>query len=216
MNSTSYTGKIENLATLNIKNIQVEALKNDQVKVIDKRVEAQMDAAKVRYVASTTTSGNFTTNGTATLTASVNMNAAGVKSVVDYMMGTMLVPPMEGGDDYMAICTVTAFRGIHDSLESIWQYTKYPVNGEVGKYYNVRFVRDTNSMDNAIGTSNITGEAYFFGKDAVMEAVALPEELRFEIKDLGRDKRIGWIAILGFELIWQGDPDNRVVKWDSA
>lgn len=207
---------METLSALNVKNIQVEALKNDQVKAIDKRVEAQMDACKIRYVSSTDTSGNFTTDGTATLTASGNLNQYHVKQIVDYMMGTMLVPPLEGGDDYMAICTVSAYRGIHDSLDDVWQYTRYPVNGEVGKWYNTRFVRDTNSMDNSIGASNVTGEAYFFGKDAVLEAVAMAEELRFEVKDMGRDKRIGWIAMLGFKIIWSADPDNRIVKWTSA
>lgn len=209
-----WTGKLEVLSQEGVRNLVVKALKNDQVKVLDSAVEAQMDACKLRYVSSTTTSGNWTTNGTATQTATTNMNAYHWKTMVDYLLAAN-VPPADG-ENYMAILTVTAARGIHDDLEDVWKYTKYPVNGEIGSYYKCRAVRETNSMDNAIGASNITGEGYFFGDDAVMEAVALPEEIRYEEEDFGRSKRLAWYAILGFQIIWSGDPDNRIAKWDSA
>lgn len=71
-------------------------------------------------------------------------------------------------------------------------------------------------MNNAIGNSSITGEAYFFGDDAVLEAVAVPEEMRADPPtDAGRCNNLYWYAILGFKIIWQGDPDERIVKWDS-
>lgn len=209
-----YTGKLETVSQEGVRNLVVKALKNDQVKVLDYAVEAQMDACGYRYVSSTTTSGNFTSDGTATATATTNLNAYHWKTMVDKLLA-LNAPPTDG-ENYMAICTITAARGIHDSLEDVWKYTKYPVNGEIGSYYKCRCVRETNAMDNAIGASNITGEAYFFGDDAVMEAVALPEEIRYEEDDFGRSKKLAWYAMLGFKIIWEGDPDYRIIKWDSA
>jgi hypothetical protein len=215
MNSAAYTGKLGALSAFGVKDATVQALKNDWVKVLDSAVEAKMNETKIRYVASTGSTYNIYTNGTATQTASVGLDKYHVRMIVDYMLGTLLVPPISG-EDYMSILSVSAYSGLYGSLEAVWQYTKYPTNGEVGKWYNCRFVRETNAMDNAIGVSNITGEGYFFGADAVLEAVAQPEELRYDSKDGGRDQRVYWNALLGFDLIWQQDPDVRVVKWDSA
>jgi N4-gp56 family major capsid protein len=214
-NAASYTGKLEALAAMGVRQPTIKALKNDMVKVIDSAVCSQMTACKIRYVASTGSTGNFTTNGTATQTASGNLNAFHTKQMVDYLLA--LNAPAADGENYMGICTVKAARGIYDDLTPLWQYTKYPVNGEIGNFYKVRFVRDTYSMNNGIGTSGTAaGEAYFFGEDAVLEAVTLPEEIRYEEKDFGRSQRVAWYAILGFKIIWEGDPDNRIIKFDSA
>lgn len=71
-------------------------------------------------------------------------------------------------------------------------------------------------MSNAIGNSSVGGEAYFFGDDAVLEAVAVPEEMRADPPtDGGRCNNLYWYAILGFKIIWAGDPDERIVKVDS-
>ncbi len=211
-----FTGKLEALSASGVKNISIKALKNDQVKVIDIAVEAQMDACMHRYVASSATAANWTSDGTATLTASTNLNAFHVKEIIDQLL-VLNAPPMDG-ESYMCIATVKAARGLHDDLEDVWKYTKYPINGEIGSYYRCRFVRDNSTtMDNSIGTSATAGgEAYFFGDDAVMEGVAIPEEIRYEETDMGRSKNVAWYAILGFKIIWVGDPDYRIVKFCSA
>lgn len=72
-------------------------------------------------------------------------------------------------------------------------------------------------MDNSIGSSNVTGEAYFFGDEAVAEGIALPEEIRTETpKDFGRSNAFAWYALLGFKILWSADPDNRIIKFTSA
>jgi hypothetical protein len=71
-------------------------------------------------------------------------------------------------------------------------------------------------MSNAIGNSSVAGEAYFFGDDAVLEAVAIPEEMRADPpSDAGRSNNLYWYALLGFKIIWRLDPDARIVKYDS-
>jgi len=212
--SVPYTGKLEALSESGIKNLTVKALKNDQVKVLDAAVEKQMDACSYRYVSSTASTANWTSNGTATLTASKNLNAWHAKEIVDKLL-ELNAPPVDG-ENYMCIATIRAARGLYDDLQDVWKYTKYPVNGEIGSYYRCRYVRDTYAMDNTIGVSDVAGEAYFFGDDAVMEAIATPEEIRYEESDFGRSKRLAWYAILGFQIIWVGDPDYRIIKFDSA
>jgi N4-gp56 family major capsid protein len=215
-NGASVTGKLMALAEIDAKTPVIKALKNDAAKTIEAAVEAQMDACKIRYVASTASTSNIYTNGTAIQTASVGLTKFHLKSIVDYMMGTMYAPPADG-EFYFGILTVQAARDLHDSLEAVWMYTQYPVNGELGKYYKARLVRDTYSMDGSIGVSSVTGEGYFFGDEAVAEGVAIPMEIRTETPtDFGRSNKFAWYAICGWKIMWSGDPDNRVVKWDSA
>ena len=58
--------------------------------------------------------------------------------------------------------------------------------------------------------------AFFFGADTVMEAVAVPEEIRAKIPtDFGRDNAIGWYYIGGFSLIRQDIANGTVFKWGS-
>ena len=213
--SVPFTGKLESVSAIGIKNITVKALKNDQVKVLDYAVRTQMAACMHKYVASSATASNWTSNGTATLTASTNLNAYHTKEIIDKLL-ILNAPPVDG-ENYMCIASVKAARGLYDDLQSVWQYTKYPVNGEVGSYYRMRLVRDTFSVLNGIGTSGTAaGEAFFFGDDSVQEGVALPEEIRFEESDFGRSKRLAWYAILGFKIIWVLDPDARIVHFTSA
>jgi len=215
-NSIPVTGKLLALADIDMKTPVIKALKNDAAKVMETAVEAEMNKCKIRYVGSTASTGNFTTNGTATESCSVVLDAYHLRTIIDYLMGTLYAPPADG-EFYFGILTVAAARSLYESLEGVWQYTQYPVNGEMGKNYKCRLVRDAYAMDNSIGVSNVSGEAYFFGDEAVAEGVAIPIEIRTEpIKDFGRSNAFAWYAIEGFELIWVGDPDNRICKWDSA
>lgn len=219
-NSIPYTGKVKALSEIKLTPRFKTALRNDQVKVLDKAVETQMDSCGYRYVPGTADGvGAFTTNGTATNTATTNMGKLHLENCADKLeeLNAPYVSETKDGDYYMSIMSIKAHRGIHDSLEAVWKYTKYAANGEVGRYYNVRVVKENNAMDNAIGASDIAGEAYFFGEDAVMEAVALPEEIRMKVPtDYGRSLGIAWYALLGFMIIWVGDPDYRIIKFDSA
>lgn len=213
--SVPFTGKLEALSASGVKNLTVKALKNDQVKVLDYAVKTQMAACKHKYVASSASASNWTSNGTATLTASTNLNAFHIKEMVDRLL-ILNAPPVDG-ENYMCIASVKAARGLYDDLQAVWQYTKYPVNGEVGSYYRMRLVRDTFSVSNGIGISGTAaGEAFVFGDDSVMEGIALPEEIRYEESDFGRSKRLAWYALLGFKIVWSLDPDARIVHFTSA
>jgi hypothetical protein len=188
------------------------------VKVTDSAVYAQFGSCKIKYVGSTTATQNIYTNGTCTLTASTSLIAYHVKNIVDYLRQTLKAPPYDDDGNYVCVGSTTAIRQIYDALESLNAYTSPmgKLNGEVGRYYDCRFVRDTGCSDSTIGSSNVTGEAFFLGAETVMEAVAVPEEVIAKVPtDYGRSKGIAWYFIGGWKLMWAGDPDNRIVHWSS-
>ena len=101
-------------------------------------------------------------------------------------------------------------RGVYDFLEQKMQYVT-PVseyNNERGRYYGCRMTEDMNVLSNALGGATY-GEGLVFGDEAVIEAIAKAEEIRADIpKDLGRDQKVGWYAILGFAKMWDLAADD--------
>jgi hypothetical protein len=82
----------------------------------------------------------------------------------------------------------------------------------------LRFVEETNFLGNADGSNGLYGEAVFFGKDAVREGIAIPEEIRIAIPtDFGRDQGAAWYALLGFQQVWDfsADSETRIIVVDS-
>ena len=165
----------------------MQALKNDAKKTYDRAAWTQFDRAMLRYVGTTTATGNFYTNGTTTGTNTSALNTTHLKLIVDYMKERNISPYV--ADDYMAIAWPSTYRSIKNTLETIHQYTetglKMIFNGEIGRYENVRFVEQTN-IAKGVGTTGLTGTAwtggsdwaYFFGEDTVVEGIAIPEEIR--------------------------------------
>ena len=217
-NAIPWTRKYEDLAQANDRKGPVTRLKNDMAKVIDTDCEAQFDACKIRYVGTATDGGATTTDGSATATATSALNKYHVKQIVDYMYQTMLAEPY-AGDDYMAICSTNAKRGVYDDVEDVIKYTKYPASGEFGRYYGCRFTKTNHALSNTVGSSSAYGEAYFFGGNEapILEGVAVtPEVIPKELTDFGRSKGLAWYMIAGYKIFWEGDPDNNIVKYDSA
>lgn len=214
-NGHGYTGKLEALSQFDESQKINRIIKNDMVEVMDTTVEAEFASTKIIYVGSSASAYNVYTDATPTQTCSVSFDDFHAKNMVDYLYSTMKAAKFSGGF-YHGILSTQAARGLHDKLQAIWQYTKYPVNGEIGSYYQTRFSRSNHAISNAQGTSSAWGEAYIFGADTVMEAIVIPEEIRYEVKDVGRDKMIAWYAILGFKIFWAGDPDNSIVKYGGA
>jgi hypothetical protein len=145
--------------------------------------------------------------------------------------------PAYQGDDYYALAWPTTYRTIKNQLESIHTYTetgfKMIMNGEIGRYENMRYVEQTNIPKGGAADSTTynmfsrTADAwnggnsdwiYFFGADTVAEAIAVPEEMRGKIPtDYGRSKGVAWYYLGGFGIVHPvADVANaRVIKWDS-
>jgi N4-gp56 family major capsid protein len=234
-NSVPYSGKLEDLGKFSVKDTVMKALKNDATKVMDAAAHQQFNRTLLRVVGTSSTTISLSTNGTATGTNSQAFNTNHVKLIVDTMKERNI--PAYSGDDYYALAWPTTYRTVKNSLETLHQYTEKGLtmimNGEIGRYENVRFVEQTNVPKGGAADSTTfnafanTADAwnggfsdwiFFFGEDTVAEGIATPEEIRAKIPtDYGRSKGVAWYSLNGFGLVHAADATQaRVLKWDSA
>ena len=232
-NAVPYTGMLDNLSKHPVQEIINKVLKNDAKKALDTQAWLQFDTTLLRVVAfgaattgTDTSAVTLTTNGTATLTNSVNLHKNHIKSIVDTMKERN-IPPY-AGDEYMAIAWPTTWRPVKNDLEAVYQYRdegfQMIYNGEIGKYEGVRFIEQTNIGHGRYSagvftawTNSLSDWAYFFGEDTVAEAIVVPEEMRGQIPgDFGRSKGIAWYYLGGFALTQTQAKQTRIIKWDSA
>lgn len=204
-NAIPFTGKLEELSQFDVENIFLRTLRDDAAKTLDRAVADVFRATKV--VATPVTTGTvFSSNGNPGGTANKHVDAAFVKDVVDEMKATYLIPPYDG-ENYIAIVSVKFARRLRDSSDWV-DAAKYGdperlFAGEVGRYNQVRFIEETNVLSQTLGTTSYNGEAIFFGDDPVVEAVAVPLEIRAKIPtDYGRDKGLAWYYMGGWSLTW--------------
>lgn len=232
-NSVPYSGKLDNLSKFPVMELIQKVLKNDAVKTFDRQAWNQFNQTLLRAIpvgGTDTAAITLYTNGTVTGTNSIAYNNGHAKSIVDTMKERNI--PAYLGDDYYALAWPTTLRSFKNNLETIHQYSdtgfKLIMNGEIGRYENVRYVEQTN-IAKGTGTDGITQTAwtngksdwiFFFGNDTVAEAITVPEEIRGKIPtDYGRSKGVAWYYLGGFGIVHASTsaPGNaRIVKWDSA
>jgi N4-gp56 family major capsid protein len=237
-NSIPYTGKLDDLSEIPVKEIINKTLKNDAIKAFDIAAHAEFNRTLLRVVPTSGTATDsllLTTNGTAGATNSLALGLNQVKLISDLMKERNI--PFYSGDDYMSISHPSTLRPFKNDLEAVHKYTpagfQRIISSEIGRAENCRFVEQTNipkggaadsttwnpnTKTSDAWNSGLSSWAFFFGDDAVAEGVAVPEEIRGKIPtDFGRSKGIAWYAEEGFALVHFVDPANeRVIKWDSA
>lgn len=204
-NGVNYTQKIDTLSEFNMRDQFQMGLVEDQRDTIDREVGSKYISAEFKGVCSASSTLTITTNGTATASATANPTDDNIRSAVTFLKRKH-VPLI--GNHYISILSPVAHAGLYDTLQSIAQYAdpQFRFNSETGRYYGVRFVEENNMLSNTVNSSY--GEGVIFGAESVCEAVALPEELRFEETDMGRSKKLAWYAILGFKKIWSQSNDD--------
>ena len=237
--SVAYTGALEAMAMVSVRQPIMKVLKYDAMCDIDCLVHQQFNRTALRAAATASADNvTLTTNSTATITNSVPMSKNNTRSIVDNMKERNI--PFYSESSYFAIARPVGLRGLKNDLESIQQYTETGLemimNGEIGRYEDTRFVEqtviprggaaDSTTFDPFTDTSDAWNVAasgdwvFFFGADTVCEAVHTEEEIRAKIPDdFGRSKGIAWYALLGYGLT-HNDSGNlaqsRVVKFDSG
>lgn len=222
--SVPFTSLSDELSEFNVQNAIQAALKNQLKVVMDGAAAAPFKTAKVKVEQTGPASLNFDTAGTATQTATFNLNEYAISQIRDYMYSTLAIPPYEG-DDFMCLASTNACRGLKQdpSWENWHKYTdpqaKY--NGEIGRLENVRFVEvpNTSAMAKNAGASTTTGEAVFFGMDPAVMAVVQDPELRAAVpQDFGRQKSVAWYGIMEFGIVWDtaNQGEARIVHYTSA
>jgi N4-gp56 family major capsid protein len=221
-NSVPYTGVLDDLSEIPVREIVQKVMKNDAKKAFDIAAAAAFNQTLLRVAPTAgtdTASIVLTTNGTATATNNVAFNSKHAKAVVDLMKERNINPYVD--DDYMALAWPTTLRTLKNDLESVHQYTQAGfqmiMNGEIGRYENTRYTEQTNVAKGTNWGQGKSGWIYFFGEDAVSEGIANPEEVRGKIPgDYGRSKGVAWYYLGGFAKNRLTAADERIVKWDSA
>jgi N4-gp56 family major capsid protein len=233
-NAVPYSGKLEDLSQFSVKDTVMKVLRNDATKVMDAAAHQQFNLTPLRYGAATSTTGALSTAGTCTTTNSQAFGTAHAKLITDIMKERNI--PAYSGDDYMALAWPSTYRTIKNSLETLHQYTETGLtmimNGEIGRYENIRFIEQTNIPRGGAADSTTfnaftnTSDAwnggfsdwiFFLGEETVAEAIAVPMEIRAKIPtDFGRSKGVAWYTLNGFGLVQTAQDQARIVKWDSA
>jgi len=225
-NSVPFTGKAKVLSKWDVEDIIRKLLARDAANTIDSVCEMEFDQTLCRYVGVTAIHGHWFRNGWPGIQNGHGLHGYHVKEIIDDMR-TRDVPTYDS-NDYVCLGTTFALRHLKDELEPYNYYTqdgrKPILNGEVGRYYGCRFVETNHGMSAANFTKGLSSEAYFFGSDTVMEAIAVPEEVRVkETTDYRRRQGLAWYMIAGWKLQWgdrrEANADwhqSRIVKWDSG
>lgn len=225
-NGIDLTGKLIVLSQLSPEEGISIALRNDAAKTLDSAASVEFKAAEYKAVQSASGNVVFTTNGTATATASADLSLVNIRAMVDFFRKRNV--PFVDGNNYVLISSVqnysalfadTATGGFVDVSKYTDTLAGNLFRGEVGKVYMTRIVEETNVLSNILGAGADQGEGILFGDDAVKEVVAVPEELREKVPtDFGRSQGLAWYALLGFKRIWSFsvDAEEHIMHITSA
>lgn len=215
-NSVPFTKKLDDLSEHPVTEIINKVLKNDARKALDAAANAQFELTPLRVVGDNATTISVTTNGTpsgAPVGEFLNVHA---KLIADEMAEREI--PTYDDNNYVAIARPTTLRAFKNNLEAIHKYVTEGwhviMNGEKGRYEGIRFCEQTNIASE--GWTKSDG-IFFFGGDTVVEAFAVPEEIRGKIPDdYGRSKGVAWYAELGYGIVHTDATQARILKWDST
>ncbi|MHC4616412.1 MAG: major capsid protein [Planctomycetota bacterium] len=231
-NSIPFTFKVTALSKFDVEQIVKKGLRDDMVKCLDGSVERKFNETLLRYVGTATGGYVLTTNGTATASNTSVLNTYHIRKMVLELKKRNVPGYGSLNGDYVCVASHEAMENMFAALQDINQYVesghKKILNGEVGRYFGVRFVEDgyasrfTYSASGRTSTAKSWGQnqsldAYLFGAETVKEAVSCPEEIRAkEVTDYGRSHGIAWYFLGGWAIMWDTAANSRIIKWDSA
>lgn len=222
-----YTSLSDDLGKYDMNSMVQKELMKQMKLVMDGAAATAFKAAKVCAIPTGISYADvtFDTDGTPSTQALVNLTVGHVERIRDYMYATLNVPGYGGGDEYIAIVSNKAARGIKSDAD--WQdWHKYTdpeakFKGEIGKLEGIRFIEQNNTgaLSNGVGSGSILGEGIFFGDDAVAMVVAVDPELRAGIPgDFGRQKAVAWYGVMQFGEVFNtaNAGEARIVRLTSS
>lgn len=211
----------ENLTHYDMRNKFQQMLRSQMTLTIDKM---HADANRTSpIVAVPTTASNLTIEtAPATFAANSNLTIAHLRVIKDRLTQNQIAPPFRNGL-HIGILTTRAARGIKNDPEyKDWLApTENAIAGEA-RLRNVEgfalFVTNHQAaMDDTLGTPGVCGEAHFFGDDHAFTAVVSDPEIRAGMpEDLGRFRKVGWVATLEAGLVWDTAALTRVIPLGST
>ncbi len=210
-NSIPYTGKLEALSNFDVQNPVVRVLRDDMSSVLDKACGLEFKKTGRKYIATSTVAGTLESVADGDTLASAKSVKGGwrlfhIRDVVKELKSRDI--PKYDGTNYICIASVFFLNELMKDSE--WRdNVRYgdPARlfaGEVGRMHGVRFIEETNYLLDTIGSGGDYGEAVMFGREAVIEGVVLPEEVRAKVPtDFGCFQGLAWYGIMGWEKMWK-------------
>ena len=203
--SVPWTRKLETCSEFSVDNLTLVPLRDDMGYALNVEAAVPFLACQVVYTPTGTTenpTSTWATGGTAGDTATRNLMVWDIKQISDYMQGTLFIPKYDGANNIF-LAPVDTMRLIFDDSEynTAAKYGDPDLlfDGEVNRYYKMRFVEDDGALSSTLGTTSYTGAAIITGWDGVAEIVAEPEEIRRKVStEYGRDKGVGWFFTGGW------------------
>src|SRR3990167_9878392 len=235
-----WTGLVETLSEIDVENeVTLKALKNHMAKSLDRLVVDEMKTSDLIFIPTGAASYVWDVDGTASTAATSNITVYHLKQIVDAMMSgeyrdsdgtsrdTLRPTPFYADDYYCALVSVKFLRGLFDDPDfenvSLYANSEGYYQGEIGRmpFYHTKFIlsNHVDALSNGVGTNSVLGEALIFGEEPVVEAVAIPEEIREKIPgNFGLDKALAWYYLGGFGKVWDysSDSEEHVIQITTA
>lgn len=211
----------EHLTHFNIMDPFQSALRDQISLTMDVMVATAAKLTPIKYIPQV--SGTpLDTDGTPTATSDRNLNVGDLRTIHDYLSGTLKCPPFANGK-YVGILSTRAARGIKNDPEyKDWQApsTSAPLmDGQLRDVENFTLIEtnNTSALADLVGSSTTTGEAVFFGADALGLAQVMSPEIRMGVpEELGTYREVGWVGTLEAFLTWEVAANARVIHVASA
>jgi hypothetical protein len=204
------------LNQLSLEDMYVIQLYNDAAVTLDKIAAFPFMTTPVVYTPTgpfSAKSATLTTTGVISATSQRPIDTWDIMNIVDQMRSTLRIPGWAGGREYICICNAAALRGIKS--DNAWiEASKYAqpeklLSGEVGMYYGVRFIEESDVLRQLPGGG---GEMCFFGDDPVVMLEAYPLEIQAGFGgdfSYGRVKGLRWVWVGGVALTYNFLTDSR-------
>ena len=220
--SVPYTERLTMHTKLSIEDVIVANLMYNAAETLDHFAAAPLKTAKLVYTPTGTTASPdraFETNGTPGDVASRQIKAWDIRNIVDMMRADFNMPSFRG-NDYVCVGTSNFLRGLKEDPEfqDIQRYAdpSKRLLGEVGRYYNVRFIEENNTLNNNLPGG--LGQAIFMAYDALIKVVSRPLEIQASLGDeWGRNASLRYVFYGNYARPWDftTDGEARVVRVDS-
>lgn len=228
-NSIPFTFKLNKLSQFDLEGIIEKGLRDDMVKVLDAAAHKEFNATPLRYVGTTTTAYTLTTDGTATATNTSVLNEYHIRKM------QLELATRRNETAGVFIGALEAIESLKGAMVTVQQYNEIGyekiMDTEVGQIHGVRVIPDNNATRKVYDlTATSTGattakawpgtqslEGFMFVGNPVIEAVAVPEQVRAkEVTDYGRSKGLAWYWLGGFKIQRDEASDAEIIKWASA
>lgn len=195
-NSIAYTGKLDDLTRLDMDDVHMQSLNNDRKKLENTQVYNQLTATdwKACFIAA---GDEFKKTGAVVGTIDQHLSLDNLRWLRTRAKTNRI--PFWDGESYLYVTGADEINELESDsdLTTLLRYDsgRAALNGEFGRIAQCRVIED-NHLIATIATS--FQEGFLVGADAVVQEEGLPWEMRFEIADLGRDKRLGYYGIMAW------------------